>query len=225
MPSVAVATVELPSCTDRARIQNGPPAAAPAVPENNDMKFDDINLNDTPKLDLDFGGLDGKDDKKSSGGGGFSFGGGWGGGWGSTGGGSSWGFGNADDQGAGKVDAMDAGWGFGSTAASSKKDKKKSTGFDFGLDDALGGDGFGASKVEEKPAEDDPWGSFGNKATAKKKGKKGAAMTFEPEPIIEAPPPPPPPVVPEAKPDDDPWGGELCRKRTVDRLGTDDADD
>lgn len=172
------------------------------------MKFDDVNLNDTPKLDIDFGGLDGKDDKKAGGGGGFSFGGGWGGGWGSGGGNtsSSWGFGGAEDK---KDDALGGdtgGWGFTSTAAS-KKDKKKSTGFDFGLDDGLAGDdGFGASKEADKPVEEDPWGSFGGGKKAGKKGKKGAAMSFEPEPIVEVPPPPP--AAPEPKADEDPWGGE-----------------
>lgn len=122
------------------------------------MTFDDINLNDdktAPKLgDLDFG-LGSTSDKKS--GGGFSFGGGWGGGWGS--GGGSWGFGSvAEDDKKDKV-VEDSSWNFPST----KKDKKKSNGFDFNFDNLGAEDDFdlGApakkDAEKEKPPEDDPW--------------------------------------------------------------------
>lgn len=122
------------------------------------MGFDNVDLNNdksAPKLDLDFGlpAVAAPEDTKKSGGGAFSFGGGWGG---------SWGFGGADDSKKAETKADDAGWGFG-TSTKKDKDKKKGNGFDFNFDDGLAGDdgpGFdlgGTAKKEDKAAEDDPW--------------------------------------------------------------------
>ena len=124
------------------------------------MKFDDIDLNNdksAPKLDLDFGsgGTEDKCDKKSAGGGGFSFGGGWGGGWGGAS--TSWGFGGAEEK-KEEEKPVDDGWGFASSKKEKEK-KKKDAGFDFNFD-SLAGDGedLGApAKKEEKPIEEDPW--------------------------------------------------------------------
>ncbi|TKA67546.1 hypothetical protein B0A55_08643, partial [Friedmanniomyces simplex] len=101
------------------------PPPPPPAPEN-DMKFDDVSLNDdkaAPKLDLDFGLDAPAAENKSSG---FSFGGGWGGGWGSAGGGgggatgggagsSSWGFGGVEEQVA-EIPKADESWSFGATS-------------------------------------------------------------------------------------------------------------
>jgi hypothetical protein len=128
-------------------LQNDP--ISPAT-ENNDMKFDDINLNDdktAPKLDLDFG-LSGSGASEKKSGGGFSFGGGWGGGWGSTG--ASWGFGGAEEKEKAETKVDDS-WNF-----STKKDKsKKNSAFDFNFD-TQGEDDIGMGAKDETPA-DDPW--------------------------------------------------------------------
>ncbi len=127
--------------------QNDP---TPPAAESNDMKFDDINLDDdkaVPKLDLDFGLNEPAANEKKSGGG-FSFGGGWGGGWGSTG--TSWGFGGSEEKTETKVDDS---WNFGA----GKKDKKKNDGFDFNFDTVGGeGDDLGLGSKKDEP-EADPW--------------------------------------------------------------------
>ena len=141
-------------------LQNDP--VTPAA-DKDDMKFDDINLNDdknAPKLDLDFGlGGSATSDKKS--GGGFSFGGGWGGGWGSTG--NSWGFGGAGAEENKEEKPAEESWNF-TPSTKTKDKKKKNTGFDFDFGDGLGGDGIaeddlglGTKAMEEKPVEEDPW--------------------------------------------------------------------
>lgn len=131
--------------------------------------FDDINLGDTPQLDLSFGETATKDT-----GSGFGFGG-WGGNWNTT---SKWGFGTTD---AGTTETTDITKGTKDTSVDgaendtwsslggSKKNKKKTTtaGFDFGdlgtLDE---------SKDYSASVDADDWGGFGKKDTKNK--KKGA---------------------------------------------------
>lgn len=117
------------------------------------MKFDDVDLNtdkNAPKIDLDFGlpAAGTATGDKKSGGSSFGFGSGWGGGWNSN----SWGFGGTEDKTADTK--VDDSWNFGT----SKKDKKKSNGFDFNFDN-LGGeaDDLGLGTKKDEPAEEDPW--------------------------------------------------------------------
>ncbi|TKA80427.1 hypothetical protein B0A55_03398 [Friedmanniomyces simplex] len=200
------------------------PPPPPPAPEN-DMKFDDVSLNDdkaAPKLDLDFGLDAPAAENKSSG---FSFGGGWGGGWGSGGGGgggatgggggsSSWGFGGVEEQVA-EIPKADESWSFGATSGgtSTKKDRKKKGGFDFDFDDLAGDAGetgappgdLASPAKEEPPLEPDPW-SFASTNTpippGGKKTKKGTRKGAVEEPaVIDVPLPPPPPPVEEFKED------------------------
>ncbi|KAK1066632.1 hypothetical protein LTR74_007002 [Friedmanniomyces endolithicus] len=189
------------------------PPPPPPAPEN-DMKFDEVNLNDdklAPKLDLDFGLDAPAAETKSSG---FSFGGGWGGGWGgsSSGGGakatgtSSWGLGGTEEDKLADIPKADDSWNFGAISGptpAAKKDKKKKGGFDFDFDD-LGGDAgdagaatgdFASSAKAETLAEPDPWSFASTPATHGAKAKKGAKKGVVELPAeIDIPPPPPPPV-------------------------------
>ncbi|KAK5717940.1 hypothetical protein LTR15_008783 [Elasticomyces elasticus] len=190
------------------------PPPPPPAPEN-DMKFDDINLNDdksAPKLDLDFGLDAPAAETKSSG---FSFGGGWGGGWGSGAAKeaapakTSWGFGGVDEEKVEDIPKVDTSWDFGAAAPGGKKDKKKKGGFDFDFDDLGGGDAGdpGAGEDLASPLKEEPVAEADPSPTTGKKSKKGAkkGVVEEPIAVIDVPPPPPPAPVEEVK-EDDAWG-------------------
>ena len=136
--------------------------------------FDDINLGDSPQLNLSFGDTGTKDTGNS-----FDFGN-WGGSWGNTT--SKWDFNTADTGNTDMTDnskdtkdtSLDSGesgiWGFGSN----KKNKKKTTtaGFDF----ALGA--LDERKEDEAPkiAEADNNGPFAPAGGKAKKDKKKSAF-------------------------------------------------
>ncbi|KAL2043441.1 hypothetical protein N7G274_003748 [Stereocaulon virgatum] len=147
--------------------------------------FDDISLDDTPKIDLDFGIKDNKGSSTSA----FS---GWNSTW-NTGGG--WGFGAGADHGSTDIadsfskttkdtaDIADTAnsWSFGGN----KKNKKKttSTGFEFGDFSTL------EEKEEEKVGEvetggDDDLGTFGSAGKKDKKKKKSAFEDSATEPDL-----------------------------------------
>lgn len=128
--------------------------------------FDDINLGDTPQLDLSFGETATKDTGSS-----FGFGG-WGSNWNTT---SKWGFGTTD---AGTTETTDITKGAKDTSVDggesdmwsslggNKKNKKKTTtaGFDFGDSGTLD-----ETKDHTASADADDWGGFGKKDTQNKK--------------------------------------------------------
>lgn len=162
------------------------PTPDPAANNPSTGTFDEINLGDSPKLDLSFGDTGTKAI-------GNSFGlGGWGvSGWGTTT--SKWDF-NAADTGGTDItekpkdtkDSLSEGgdtsiWSFGSNKKNKKKTTSTSAGFDFGLGT------LDENKVDEttKTAEADDWGTFapaGGKA--KKDKKKNAFEDIGAEPDI-----------------------------------------
>ena len=141
----------------------------PAATQPSIGAFDDINLGDTPQLDLSFG-----ESGTKNAGSNFGFGG-WGSNWNTT---SKWGFGATD---AGTTETTEAtkfakdipvaaaegdAW---SSFGGNKKNKKKTTttsGFDFDLGT------LDENKDQNATAETDEWAGFGKKD--KKSKKKGA---------------------------------------------------
>ncbi|KAI4209317.1 MAG: hypothetical protein LQ351_007743 [Letrouitia transgressa] len=128
--------------------------------------FEDVSLDETPKIDLSWGNDFGMKNTNSSLGGM----GGWGNNW-TTG--SSWGFsGTGTDTKDTSTDAGDAGmWAF----EGSKKNKKKTTtsGFDFGNFGSLDETTEGQLQGEESKPEENGWGAFEPFGRKDKKKKKG----------------------------------------------------
>ncbi|KAL8712338.1 MAG: hypothetical protein Q9220_003489 [cf. Caloplaca sp. 1 TL-2023] len=121
--------------------------------------FSDINLDDTPKIDLNFGIDSGTKDSGS----GFGSFGSWGGGWGTGAMKDLGGTGGADIAESNNASGGDtSAWSFGS----SKKNKKTTTtsGFDFGNFDTL--DSIGEDQSTAVGAEQDDWATsaFGKKS-------------------------------------------------------------
>ncbi|KAL8790581.1 MAG: hypothetical protein Q9195_006261 [Heterodermia aff. obscurata] len=146
------------------------PTPDPAANNPSIGTFDDINLGDSPQLNLSFGDTGTKDT-----GNGFDFGS-WGGSWGNTT--NKWDFSAADTGNTDITDhskdtkdtSLDGGeggiWSFGSN----KKNKKKTTttGFDF----AMGAVDEGKEDETSKIAETDSWGTFAPAGGKAKKDKK-----------------------------------------------------
>ncbi|KAL8950125.1 MAG: hypothetical protein Q9222_003825 [Ikaeria aurantiellina] len=140
--------------------KKGKADTATAPPTNNG--FSDINLDDTPKIDMSFGNDFGTKDSGS----GFGSFGSWGGGWGSGAMKDLGGAGGADIAESNNASGGDAGiWSFGG----SKKNKKTTTtsGFDFGNFDTL--DSIGEDQSTAVAAEQDDWATsaFGKKSKKK----------------------------------------------------------
>jgi hypothetical protein len=162
-----------------------------------------VSLDDTPKIDMNFG-----DTGTSKSGSGFGLGsiGGWAAGWGSSTSASkkeSWG---GLDDGAKDADA-------GNPWDSSDKTKKDSNGFDFDFD-AFKSPTEAASALIDKPVEDDGWATGITAPKSKKKGKKGVLIEESvPEPVAEVVSLPEPEKPAEADPFDFSFGGTKEKKK------------
>ncbi|KAL8983808.1 MAG: hypothetical protein Q9205_002045 [Flavoplaca limonia] len=193
--------------------------------QNND--FSDINLGDTPKIDLSFANDFGTKGQGTD----FGFGG-WGSNWGTANAGNtndqtdnalgdigdvgSWSFGGAkkkttttsgfdfgnlgtleEDQTTAGAGQDDWATGFGMSGKKNKKNSKKNP-----LDDPSEANNVAAigTAVTESAAVDDSWGSWGTSGSKKDKGKKKKGDIEETPPV-----PPPPPAAPTEPLADDTW--------------------